>query len=304
MSSLLPPNCTPLERALAETLLSSSEVPVAITGAKFNPDFRSVLQPYLVYEWGLTAIEPYLAPDRLLSEGLAWSRIRGTVAAVEQALGWIGLDGPFVEEEGPTQHFHEVQLDPGRLPTPACIPAIQHLAKLSLPARVVMRRIYHGYDLRPLTLDRSRLDDALLDDDSGVDIAGVKLSFGTRHAAALLLDEPQLSAGMTRTYSTRVWDDNSWRLDGWALDSEILIDAAGGMVAQLSTFTELEADEPSAVARLDEYAFVSTVADESTINTRTDTATTTARSDTRGWTGPWSGSWRELIPTRTTFEEA
>lgn len=300
MSSLLPPNCTPLERALAETLLSSSEVPVAITGAKFNPDFRSVLQPYLVYEWGLTAIEPYLAPDRLLSEGLAWSRIRGTVAAVEQALGWIGLDGPFVEEEGPTQHFHEVQLDPGRLPTPACIPAIQHLAKLSLPARVVMRRIYHGYDLRPLTLDCSRLDDALLDDDSGVMVGGIKCSFGTRHSAAMPAIDAPIVAGRTDTVSARVHDNGSWRLDAWTLDSEIQRDVSGGLQTMYSQAVAA-AEMPVIASRLDTVSHLLPAADAPVVAGRTDISSQSVLAQQR-WRGAWRGNWREPVPSRITYD--
>ena len=86
-----------------------------------------------------------------------------------------------VEQEPPGVHFAEFQLDPGQvLDSDTAIAHLIAIARLSAPARSRLSRIYHGYDLRRVVLDESRLGEALLSDHSGVfwRDGQTKLSFG------------------------------------------------------------------------------------------------------------------------------
>ena len=182
MNSLLPPNATPLERAVEQLILRSFyDRPRLIAGAKFNPLLRPSLHPYLVHEWGLAPLEHYLPREQILDEGVSWSRIRGTVAAVEQALGWIGFS-PIVEESSATSWFNRLQIDPGRVPVVAEVPHLLNLARLSLPARARIARLYHGWDIRHARAGTSRAGTAILSADSGVLRDGVVQSYGQRLA--------------------------------------------------------------------------------------------------------------------------
>ena len=194
MNTLLPPNGTPLERAV-DALLQRSyyDSPLLISGAKFNPALRPALHPYLVQEWGLAPLEPYLSREQILDEGVSWSRIRGTVAAVEQALGWIGFT-PIVEEPGATTWFNRLQIDPGKVPFASEVPHLLNLARLSLPARARIARLYHGWDIRHARAGQSRAGSAILSADSGVLRDGVVQSYGQRLAGDGDLGNP-LEAG-------------------------------------------------------------------------------------------------------------
>jgi len=139
------------------------------------------LLPWLIWEYGLGELLPYLPePRRAIAEGIRWQRLRGTPAALTTALSWIGATAT-VEQETPGIHFAEFQFDPGLvLDSDTAIANLIAIARLSAPARSRLSRIYHGYDLRRLVLDDSRLGEALLSDHSGVfwTDGQTKLSFG------------------------------------------------------------------------------------------------------------------------------
>ena len=179
---LLPPNATALERSLSLstdllTRLGGETEPLA----GFKTDPADSLLPWLIWEYGLGELLPYLPdPRRAIAEGIRWQRLRGTPAALTTALSWIGASAT-VEQETPGIHFAEFQFDPGRvLDDDAVIANLIAMARLSAPARSRLSRIYHGWDLRRLVLDESRLGDALLSDHSGVfwTDGQTKLSFG------------------------------------------------------------------------------------------------------------------------------
>src|SRR5690606_6080629 len=95
MQSLLPSTSGLFERAFEEAwyqrwpMLETGAD--AIKGAKFNPP-PSFL-PFLVYEYGLGELTPYVPNLYTLivgREGVDWQRIRGTPDAVYKGLGWIG----------------------------------------------------------------------------------------------------------------------------------------------------------------------------------------------------------------------
>lgn len=297
-ASLLPPNATALERAVADTMPRQLLEPLADAPRRLKSEPHDAVVPWLAAEWFLADFTAYFPDTRaLIAAGLPWLRVRGTAAAVQQALSWIGVAAT-LEEDGA-----RLQLDPGTPAAPENLADIRHLVNASIPAHVLFYRLYHGHDLRPLRLDASRLDDGMLDDDSGVWRDGVKLSFGTRAAALVAQTDDPIRCGYLRLYSTRIWDDNSWRLDAWALDSEILIDVAGGIVSQLSAVMPPEIDAITPYARLDDFAPPPLPDDDlATTNVRTDMTAAALPSETRGWPGPWRGPWREPIPTRTTFD--
>ncbi len=179
---LLPPNATALERSLSLstdllTRLGGETEP--LKGFKSDPS--DSLLPWLIWEYGLGELLPYLPdPRRAIAEGIRWQRLRGTPAALTTALSWIGATAT-VEQETPGIHFAEFQFDPGRvLDDDAAIANLIAIARLSAPARSRLSRIYHGWDLRRLVLDESRLGEALLSDHSGVcwRDGQTKLSFG------------------------------------------------------------------------------------------------------------------------------
>ncbi|AFU62891.1 phage tail protein [Acidithiobacillus caldus] len=179
---LLPPNATALERSLSLstdllTRLGGETEP--LKGFKTDPS--DSLLPWLIWEYGLGELLPYLPdPRRAIAEGIRWQRLRGTPAALTTALSWIGATAT-VEQETPGIHFAEFQFDPGQvLDDDGAIANLIAIARLSAPARSRLSRIYHGWDLRRLVLDESRLGEALLSDHSGVfwRDGQTKLSFG------------------------------------------------------------------------------------------------------------------------------
>lgn len=296
--SLLPPASTPLERAIADTAA------VLINGISTAPaegiiHQRGGLSPWLASQWGLGEFAQYFPNNHaLIDAGLPWLKLRGTAAAVKLALSWVGLTAT-LEEDG-----HRLQLDPGSAEAPAKLDDLLRLVRASIPAHVLFYRLYHGYDLRPVRLDQSRLDDAMLDDDSGVWVAGVKLSFGTRYGYAVAAETDQAtSVGALRQYSTRVWGDESWRLDSWNLDSEVLLDSVSKQTAIKSVTLLPDAEPPLPVAGfICASITLDDIPPESIASNKLDQATTVIDDPVRGWAGSWSGNWRDPVLTHTTFE--
>lgn len=179
---LLPPNATALERSLSlstDLLTRLGGETESLKGFKTDP--ADSLLPWLIWEYGLGELLPYLPdPRQAMAEGIRWQRLRGTPAALTTALSWIGATAT-VEQETPGIHFAEFQFDPGQvLDDDGAIANLIAIARLSAPARSRLSRIYHGWDLRRLVLDESRLGEALLSDHSGVfwRDGQTKLSFG------------------------------------------------------------------------------------------------------------------------------
>lgn len=299
-SRLLPPNTTPLERALADATPTQLLDTQADAHRRLKSNKPATVVPWLAAEWFLSDFIGYFQDDRaLVTAGLPWLRVRGTASAVKQALSWIGMTATLEEDAA------RLQLDPGTVVNNRQLADISHLVGKSIPSHVLFYRMYNGYDLRPVRLDQTRLDSALLDDDSGVWRDGVKLSFGTRAGVLIHGTEDPIRVGAMRIYSTRVWDDNSWRLDAWALDSEIMVDAVGGIVNQQSLFAPEDIEAQIVVVRLDGVSQTAIPEqDTAMISGRTDEHPVALPSELRTWNGTWAGQWRESIPSRTLFEEA
>ena len=207
-TDLLPPNSTDLERKLAQVgapaILDLGD-DAAIRGRKFDPPDNWL--DALIWEYALGEITPYISDKRrLIREGIRWTRLRGTPASLHLAFSWVGLDADIIESPSsiernnpdapyrPHRHFAEYDLYPQGIPAPAQICQLVNLALLSQPVRSRLWRFVHGYDRGVFKLDDSALDDALLDDDSGIRIGGAqlpclpdgsqpKISFGVVHAS-------------------------------------------------------------------------------------------------------------------------
>lgn len=181
---LLPPNATQLERDFSRVTSSleraSRPVPTIRTAKRVNiPDS---IVPWLIYEYGLQELLPYLKdPRRAIEEGVLWQRIRGTKAALEQALDWIEYPATIEESESQTLRWAEFQLALDAHPDSFdAIDDVVAVSKLSAPARSRNFRIYNGYDERRFRLDHHVLGEGLLCDHSGVIVREdwPQLSFG------------------------------------------------------------------------------------------------------------------------------
>lgn len=206
MTSLLPPNATPLALALESVLSPALDAIEASAGAKLDaiPPFV----PWLIWEYGLGELMPYLPdPRRAIRDGLAWQRVRGTPRALTTALGWRGFAGAAIEEAGPGRRFAWFQLDPHSLPTPAAVADIVGLARLAAPARSRLIRIHHGLDRRPFHLSRDALSGgAILSGWSGIwdKELEIWLSLGERHGAAADAPAIDVAPGIEVTRSVVV----------------------------------------------------------------------------------------------------
>lgn len=190
--SLLPLNATQFEQHVEQGLLvrdATQQVIAQLRGIKLNPP--DDLLPWLVWEYGLTAIVPYLPNLRVvIHDGLLWQKERGTEAGIRRALAWIEVDPDRVEDEIPGVHWNELQLDTGVVPSAEQLRRIIALTMMSTPARTKLKRLYHGCDRRRFVLDASRWGD-LLDDYSGIrppEYKGLVLSFC--HRIQTRLQEP------------------------------------------------------------------------------------------------------------------
>jgi hypothetical protein len=197
LKQLLPLNATPWEEAFASTLdtVVSVEGSInAIRGTKLvNPP--AAWLPFLVYEYGLDELRPYV-PNlyELIEQGIDWQRIRGTHGAVKKGLGFIGYTANIEEALARRNFWNSFQL---RFPTlpPVDIPdldRIDGIATLSVPKRSIFRRGVHYYDVGPLVGDGgTKLDGSRLEAESGVRLRenGPLWSFGRPTEVVNLLTE-------------------------------------------------------------------------------------------------------------------
>lgn len=188
-ASLLPPNATPFMRAMegAPAFGSTFAAIETMVGAKFDPPDSWL--PYLLYEYGLGELLPYLDdPRRAIREGVLWQRARGTPAALKTAFGWRGFGSATIEESAPGRRFYEFQVDPGKIAIGGENADLVGLAALSAPVRSRLVRLYHGLDRREFRLSESRLSHGdLLSGWSGVwdSALQVWLSYGERRGGSI-----------------------------------------------------------------------------------------------------------------------
>ncbi|WP_264377721.1 phage tail protein [Wolbachia endosymbiont (group B) of Philonthus cognatus] len=175
---LLPPNATRQERALVDAIDYKVD-PNCIRGFKFS--LKEETLPWIIEEYGLEEILRWVKDKRkAVVEGVKFQRLRGTPASLKIALKWANIEDITIIEEPPGKHFFELQVGIKEVPNDFFVDAVVELAKLSLPVRSRLMRIFNDYyNVQRFILDESLFGD-LLSDYSGVKIEkdGPVLSFG------------------------------------------------------------------------------------------------------------------------------
>ena len=302
--TLLPPQSTPLERALDQTFPQWDALADAFTVPSVGEPEQ--FAPWLAAEYELAQFAPYFSTTaELIEQGLQWLFTRGTAASVVRALGWVGFAGSKVDEDGAYLHINL-----GRPATAEEMARVAHVVRASLPAHVHFYRVFNPLnDVRRIVLDRAPgMDTGMLDGDSGVmGPDGVKLSFGERSGATL----PAAPADALPAISTHqrvglIRYDDMPVLDAWRLDSHVLMGVSGGVMELFRSTTTAHTPGGGALATAEARASVAPwVAAESVAAGAAAHLSTAPEpiSPPRRWGGPWGGPWRQaflLIQTEET----
>jgi hypothetical protein len=172
--------------------------------------------------------------ERMVRESIPWHRIKGTPAAVEEALAMYGVEA-LTDESGTGDNWAVYELQLAEVPRGRALANILRVAEIAAAKRCQLRRVYGQFDRRPILLDRGpSLDEGFLDDDSGVfdPETGVKLSFGDTvgmSAEPLQRYAPFLSAEQLRPFRAFYVDKpilDQWRLDSPTVGSHGMIGSA------------------------------------------------------------------------------
>ena len=302
--TLLPPQSTPLERAIDQTFPQWDALADAFTVPSVGEPEQ--FAPWLAAEYELAQFAPYFPTTaELIAQGLQWLFTRGTAASVVRALGWVGFAGSKVDEDGAYLHINL-----GRPATAEEMARVAHVVRASLPAHVHFYRVFNPLnDVRRIVLDRAPgMDTGMLDGDSGVmGPDGVKLSFGERSGATL----PAAPADALPAISTHqrvglIRYDDMPVLDAWRLDSHVLMGVSGGVMELFRSTTTAHTPGGGALATAEARASVAPwVAAESVAAGAAAHLSTAPEpiSPPRRWGGPWGGPWRQaflLIQTEET----
>ena len=302
--TLLPPQSTPLERALDQTFPQWDALADAFTVPSVGEPEQ--FAPWLAAEYELAQFAPYFPTTaELIEQGLQWLFTRGTAASVVRALGWVGFAGSKVDEDGAYLHINL-----GRPATAEEMARVAHVVRASLPAHVHFYRVFNPLnDVRRIVLDRAPgMDTGMLDGDSGVmGPDGVKLSFGERSGATL----PAAPADALPAISTHqrvglIRYDDMPVLDAWRLDSHVLMGVSGGVMELFRSTTTAHTPGGGALATAEARASVAPWVAAESVATGAAAHLSTAPepiSPPRRWGGPWAGPWRQaflLIQTEET----
>ncbi len=175
---LLPPNATKQEQALVDATDYKVD-PGCIRGFKFS--LKEETLPWLIEEYELGEILRWVKDKRrAIVEGVKFQRLRGTPASLKIALKWANIKDITIIEEPPGKHFFELQIGIRDVPNNFFVDAVVELAKLSLPVRSRLMRIFNDhYNVERFILDESFFG-SLLSDYSGIKVQknGPVLSFG------------------------------------------------------------------------------------------------------------------------------
>ncbi|APO76113.1 phage tail protein [Rhizobium etli 8C-3] len=200
-ASLLPNSSSLFEKAMESALAprwdAFGDAVATIRTAKLVSPPPSFL-PYLVHEYGLGELTPYVPNLYTLivgREGINWQRVRGTPAAVEKGLGWLGYAAEMEDAWAGRTYWNSTQLHFSTLPVAdhPDLERIEGVVMLSLPKRSQLRRGVYQYDVRALVSDRSRADGSLFDWSSGIDVTqqGTLWSFGRTTEVEHVLTEAE-----------------------------------------------------------------------------------------------------------------
>ncbi|MDG7055710.1 MAG: phage tail protein [Wolbachia endosymbiont of Menacanthus eurysternus] len=207
---LLPPNATKLEKALVDAI----DYKIDPSCLKFRSDEK--ILPWLVEEYGLEEILHWVKDKRkAIKEGIEFQRVRGTPASLKIALRWANIDDITIIEEPPGKHFFELQIGIKDVPNDFFVDAVVELAKLSLPARSRLMRIFNDhYNISRFILDES-LFGSLLSDYSGTKVEknGPVLSFGRVNFFKFSCPPILVIDGCLRNHYEQAFSNDIYRLD-------------------------------------------------------------------------------------------
>jgi hypothetical protein len=226
---LLPPNATTLERDLSRASSSLQRVapPVPIIRTAKRVDIPDSVIPWLIYEYGLGELLPYITNQRqLVADGVLWQRLRGTPESVRIALGWVDVVGFIEEPEGGTDRWAEYMLGLDAPTDNATIDNIIGVATISSPVRSRLNRIYAVYDYRRFVLDWHLLSEgAMLSDHSGTrprpdwpqisygDFRGVSIDASLQQlATAVVYEVPSKAVNLDRFLLSHGILDEEWHV--------------------------------------------------------------------------------------------
>jgi len=184
--SLLPASSGRFERTFEESHSGRwaamwAAVPY-ITTMKDNPPPAAL--PFLVYEFGLGMLTPYVSNlyELLDGRGVRWLRVRGTYEGIDRGLQFLGLTATMEPAWHGRVWWNSAQLRFPVLPENEAplLGRIEGITRLSLPKRSDLRRGVHEYDIGPILADHARLDGSLIEHESGVRLndGGTIWSFG------------------------------------------------------------------------------------------------------------------------------
>ena len=220
--NILPPNASPLMRAVDQAVPQWDALPLALHGPVYG--HPQALAPWLAGEWGLGQFARYFNGNtgQLIAAGVPWLLQRGTAAGVRRALAWLGLSiGVTIEEDGARLH-----IDPGQMVTTEQAASIAHVVRATVGAHVHFYRIYHGLDVRPLRWDQSPTwDNAVWDYESGtpinVDPWGEDVLLSQQQMQRRWVQRPSRASHTTRTIrNARAFERwPEWRWDNFRFDS-------------------------------------------------------------------------------------
>ena len=211
--------------------------------------------PFLVYEYGLEPVLPYLGNDaaRALIDGRDWQRLRGTggheddpdtPAAVRIGLGWISYGASVdADPDGSWWDLFQVGLD--RVPDADQfyneLVRIIGITRLSKEAHSDLIRIYSGHDIRHLVVNVGNINDEYINDWSGVFPDGFpadwpKLSFKT---VTTELNDFEIDIGASASRETDIDRNVTHRAWGFVINGDVI---NGGEVMEplFSTGRDLE----------------------------------------------------------------
>ncbi|WP_375673854.1 phage tail protein [Bartonella sp. TS82HLJMH] len=183
VGSLLPTHATEFEKRLADACDFHQDVDGSVLGisrAKLITRPPRFL-PWLIEEYGLGELTPYV-PNLydLIDQGIQWQRLRGSLAAIEVGLEWLQITARFTPAWTGRAWWNSFQLDFDQLPERKSLEAIEAITDLSKSLRSDFRRGVYGYDVQAVECNMSRLDDSMLEYESGVSLTagGTLFSFG------------------------------------------------------------------------------------------------------------------------------
>ncbi|WP_455466385.1 phage tail protein [Bartonella sp. B39] len=196
VGSLLPTHATEFEKRLADACDFHQDVDgsiLEISRAKLITRPPRFL-PWLIEEYGLGELTPYVQNlYDLIDRGLSWQRLRGSLAAIELGLEWLGITARFTPAWTGRAWWNAFQLEFDRLPERTLLEAIEAIVRLSKSLRSDFRRGVSGYDVQALEGNMSRLDNSMLEYESGVRITagGTLFSFGRTTEINHILEEEE-----------------------------------------------------------------------------------------------------------------